>query len=359
MSNTVSSYRDAIFLITAEQSCPLYSIGDELKVEGFSLSVSGFKPGCLQLTSDLKEIVTATESFTTLPVMSNQKSRFQCSGCSGTISFEYKKEKDFATLQMKLLQETEERRKRKHLEQFFSELRGLPIFDPLDDDNLSDLTVLLELTTVPMGKAIVKQDEPGRNLYIIISGEAEIKDEDGTRTATLKSGDIFGEMSILSGEPFPKSLATITHTRLALLSSKNFRHILKKLPVLQLFFFKLFVDRAQSVALQAGTITSGMTGNLSEIGIVDLLQLINSSQKTGVVEFTLTKAKAVVFFNEGEIIYVRYQNYRNKEALSALIGQSDGSFTYNKGIPEELLQLPPIGGFMALIMEGLQTIDEA
>ena len=35
MKSAPKQYRDGIFLVTAEQSCPLYSVGDELKVENF------------------------------------------------------------------------------------------------------------------------------------------------------------------------------------------------------------------------------------------------------------------------------------------------------------------------------------
>lgn len=359
MKSAPKPYRDGIFLVTTEQSCPLYSVGDELKVEAFSLTVSDFKPGCLQLSNDLSEIVTAKEGFSTITAISRKKTRFNCGGCTGEISFEYKKEKDFATVQMKLLKETEERRKKKHLEKFFGVLRQLQIFDSLDDESLGDLTVLLELTTIPMGKTIIRIDENARHLYIILSGEVEVKEEDGTRVATLKGGDIFGEMNLLSGEPVRKSVHTIANTQLALLSTKNFQHILKKFPILQLFLFKLFIDKAQAMTLQSGNITSGMTGELSEIGVVDLLQLINSSLKTGVVEFSLKQGRAMVFFNEGDIIYVRFLKLRNKDALYELIRQREGLFSYSKGIPEELCKLPPIGGFMGLMMEGLQNIDES
>jgi len=353
------SSRDGIFLVTEEQSCPIYSVGDELKVEAFSLTVSDFKPGCLQLSNDLTEIVTTKEGFSSLPSLGRKKTRFQCGGCGGQITFEFKKDKDFATVQMKLLKETEERRKKKHLKQFFGVLRNLQIFDSLDDESLGELTVLLELTTVAMGKTVVGKDESSRNLYIILSGEVEEHDDDGSRLALLKTGDIFGEMSLLSGEPVSKSVHSVANTQLALLGMKNFKLILKKFSVLQLFLFKLFIDKAQAITLQSGNITSGMTGELSEIGVVDLLQLINSSMKTGVVEFYLEQGRAMVFFNEGEIIYARFLKLRNKEALYSLLCQKAGRFSYSKGIPEELASLPPIGGFMGLMMEGVQSLDES
>jgi len=358
MKSAPKPYRDGIFLVIDEESCPFYSIGDELKVEGFSLSVSDYKPACLQLSIDMSEIVTSKEGYRSLPTIGLAKTRFECGGCQGKISFEFKKDKDFATLQMKLLKETEERRKKKHLERFFGELRKLKIFDPLDDDSLSDLTVLLELITVPIGKAVIKADEPAQYLYILLSGEAEVKEEDGTRLAQLSSGDIIGEMSLLSGEPVSHTVNTLTVTQMARLSVKNFKHILKTFPELQLFLFKMFIDRAQAITLQSGKIASGMTGELSEIGVVDLLQMIHSSMKTGVIEFSLDQGRGMVFFSDGEVIYARFRTYRNKEALCKLVNQKSGTFAYDKGIPQELSTLAPIGGFMGLMMEAVQSIDE-
>ena len=351
--------RDAIFLITNERACPLYNIGEEIKIENFSLSISSYKPNCLYLAEKVTEIVTSRDSFGGFTKVSGHKTRFDCGGCGdGIINFEFKKDKDFATLQMKLLKETEERRKKQHLDKFFGVLRKLKIFETLDDDSLSDLTLLLELKAIPMGKRIVKKGDPGTHLYIILQGQAEVKAEEGKVLAELKTGEIFGEMSLLSGEPVINSVYTAINTQVAMLSVKNFKHVLKKYPVLQLFLFKMLVDRAQAMALQSGNITSGMTGELSEISPVDLFQLINSSQKTGTIDLRLDKGRAMVFFNEGEIIYARYLELRNKEAVYALLAIKSGYFSYTKGIPEELNNLPAIGGFMAMMMEGVQSIDE-
>ena len=143
-----------------------------------------------------------------------------------------------------------------------------------------------------------------------------------------------------------------------MLSVKNFKHVLKMYPVLQLFLFKMLVDRAQTLTLRSGNITSGMNGELAEISTVDLFQLINSSQKTGTIDLVLEEGRAMVFFKEGEIVHARFLNLRDNDAVFALLGVKSGHFTYTKGIPHDLDELPPIGGFMGLMMEGLQRIDE-
>jgi CRP/FNR family cyclic AMP-dependent transcriptional regulator len=358
MKKSVNKYHNAVFLIIGERSCPLYNVGEELKVENFSLSVSSYKPSCLYLAQKMASIVTTKESISGFAKTGGRNSKFDCGGCEGLIHFEYKKEKEFATLQMKLLKETEQRRRRKRLDMFFGELRKLDIFKPLDDHSLSDLTMLLELKSILVDKVIIKKDAPNNHLYIILNGIVAVIADDGSKIAEIGVGEIFGEMSLLTGEPVSNSIHTIKATRVAMLSVKNFRDAIKKFPVLQMFLLKLLVDRAQKMTLRSGNISSGMTGELAEINVIDLFQLINSSQKTGLVEFTLKQGKALVVFKEGEIIYARFLKLRQQEAIYSLMGAIKGRFTYTRGIPNELTNLPPIGGFMGLIMEGAQRIDE-
>lgn len=351
---------DAIFLITEERGCPIYNAGEELKVENFCLTVPSFKTDCLYLAQSIINVISSRETFAGFGKFSSQKTKFDCSGgCGeGIIRFEFKKEKDFATLQMKLLNETEERRKRQHLDRFFGVLRNLDLFESLDDDALIDLTMLLEMKNIPVDKVVLKKGDPGTYLHIILSGRIAVIAEDGSRITEMGDGAIFGEMSLLSGEPVSNSIYTIEDSQLASLSVKNFKHVLKKYPVLQLFLLKLLVDRAQAMTLRSGNITSGMSGELAEISMVDLFQLINSSQKTGTVQLILDEGKAAVLFKEGEIVYARFLDLRNRDALFALLNIKSGRFTYTKGVPPEFENLPPIGGFIGLLMEGLQKIDE-
>lgn len=351
-------FRDAIFTVIEERFCPIYNIGDELKVEDLCALVPEAKPVCMILVEKLIEITVQKDSFERFSQLGTKKHKFDCGGCEGKITFQYKKEKSFSTLQMTLLSEAEKRRQKQHLDKFFGVLRGFPLFESLDDDALLDLADLLEHKKYSKDKILLKQGEPGKNLFVLLSGQVGVIAEDGERLATMSQGEIFGEMSLLSGEPVSASIHSLAETEAALLSVKNFKFVLKKHPVLQIFLLKMLVDRAQAMALRSGNITSGMSGVLDEIGVVELFQLINSSQKTGVVELLLSDAKGGVVFNEGEIVYARYKELRNKEALFALLAQKSGHFTYTKGVPPALEKAQPLGGFMGIIMEAVQYIDE-
>ena len=352
------NFSDGIFIITEERFCPIYNVGEELKVENHTVVVPEAKPACMILVGELIGITTKKQSFERFSQYGVQKSKFDCGGCQGRISFEYKKEKGYATLQMKLLSETEALRRRVHLDKFFSRLRNFHFFESLDDDALSDLTALLEVKKYPQNKVVLKKGEPGTHLFIILRGQVGVIADDGHRIAEMNQGQIFGEMSLLSGEPVSCSIHSIQETEMAVLSIKNFKHVLKKYPVLQLFLLKMLVDRAQAATLRSGNITSGMSGELDEINMIELFQLINSSQKTGTIGLILNDAKATVLYNEGELVQVRNRNLVDKDALFALMGQKSGHFTYTKGIPPEMESKEPFGGFMGLIMEGVQWIDE-
>jgi CRP-like cAMP-binding protein len=340
-----NKYRDAVFVIIEERSCPIYDIGEELKVQNFSLVTSNYKASCLHLTDKIAHIVTIEKNHSRTPQKTGgQKLQFDCGGCGESkIFFEYKKEKDFATLQMKMLKEAQEQRNSKLLKQHFEALRKFDIFKPLNDSSLIDLALLLEFKTIPQNKMIVKKGSPGNQLYFILKGQVVVTNNHNSRIAELKAGEIFGEMSLLSGEPVSSSIHTIEETQVATLSVKHFRNILKGYHILQFFLLKLLLDRSQTAALRTGNITSGMTGNLADINIADLFQTIFLARKTGTVQLSLQEGKAVVCFRDGDIIYARYAKYRQKEAVSTLLNTKSGHFSYTRGIPKELEKAPPIG----------------
>lgn len=355
MKKSVGKYSDAVFVVVTECDCPVYSVGEELKVQNFCLSISSYKPGCLHLAQKIASILTNT---TGLPQATAASSQFDCGGCEGIIHFEHKKEKDFATLQMKMLKDKNEQRNRRLVEKYFITLRHLEIFKPLNDPSLVDLTSLLEFKRISRNQRILKKGAPGNHLYIILEGKVAVLKNDGSKALEIQSGGIFGEMSLLSGEPVSRSIHTVEDSVMAMLSLKNFRDILRSYHNLQFFLLKMLVQRAQTVALRSGNISSGMTGKLAEINAVDVLKIINHNRKTGAVHLALKEGKAVLFFKEGEIVYARYHKHRQKEAVLALLAAKDGHFSYTRGIPKELEKSPPIGEFRELILEGLKRIDK-
>jgi len=79
-------------------------------------------------------------------------------------------------------------------------LAGLALFADLSRPQLEAVVHTFEEEYFADGQRILRQGFSGSNLYVIISGQAAVH-VDGTQRATLARGDVFGEISVLLGEP--------------------------------------------------------------------------------------------------------------------------------------------------------------
>jgi hypothetical protein len=86
--------------------------------------------------------------------------------------------------------------------------------------------------------------------------------------------------------------------------------------------------------------------------------MINSSGKSGRIVFTFGRSKSIALFNEGEVVACLHKGKKGKEAFFTLLAEEYGRFLYTKGLKGKEKQLQPLGGFMGLVMEGLQRSDE-
>lgn len=352
-------FRNGVFIITEEQHCPLYNVGEEIYVDGGIMRLPAAKSTCLTLAQDIIKLVSEDVAYERYLQGTRKKNTFECGGCSGRIGFEYKQEKEFATVQMKLLAAAQRKEKLKDISQFAGLLRGIQIFQPLSDEDLLDLATLLKLEKCPWGFPVLQKGDVGDHLYIILSGRVEVMDEDGVTLAEMGRGDVFGEMSLLSGETVTTTIMAAEPTELATLSKKNFRHMQVRFPALQVFFYKLLVGRITTINQQrAEELSSGMVGQLADISPVELLQMINSNQKTGYLKIEAGKSKGQLLFNEGELVYAIFDGKDAQEAFYAVLALKDGRFKFIQGLAPQDMQYEPIGGFMGMLMEGMKRLDD-
>ncbi len=86
-----------------------------------------------------------------------------------------------------------------------SVLSRVPLLGLLDAGHIGKLAETARVKEFPAGIAIVNEGEPGESLYVVVAGilEVSLRGEDATaRTvARLEPGDVFGEMSLLTGQP--------------------------------------------------------------------------------------------------------------------------------------------------------------
>jgi CRP-like cAMP-binding protein len=185
-----------------------------------------------------------------------------------------------------------------------------------------------------------------------------VDDQDNTITY-LCNGEVFGEMSLISGKPVGATVKAVAPTTVFRLDIKDFKSILSKFPSLQTYFTTLLTRRlAQTNAERAMDLTAGMAGSIIEMPPEEVLQTLHINGKTGVLALKLTRGEASVYFRTGDIIYARYDGNTGLKAIAGIVSTRTGKFNFFPQLPHEAESMQPLGNFMGILMNALKDMDE-
>ena len=98
-------------------------------------------------------------------------------------------------------------------DQAFSILRAEPLFQCLSDGQIGNLVGQSNRNHFGRGERVIEEGDEGASMFILLDGSARVsvaKNGSTIPVATLRSGDCFGEMSLLTGE---KRSATVQAER--------------------------------------------------------------------------------------------------------------------------------------------------
>ena len=98
-------------------------------------------------------------------------------------------------------------------------------------------------------------------------------------------------------------------------------------------------------------------GRLSDMGVVDLIQTIEVSRKTGLIHFRADeKRQATLFFKDGRVIDAEAGHLQGEDAVYRLLTWNDGDF---EALFRPVRRKPVIEmSAQALLMEGMRRLDE-
>jgi CRP/FNR family transcriptional regulator, cyclic AMP receptor protein len=108
-------------------------------------------------------------------------------------------------------------------------LSQAPLFAGLSKKELTALARVTEDMEVPQGKVLCKEGDFGHEFFVIVDGEAEVTRK-GKRLATDRSGDFFGEISLLEQTPRTATVTAKSSLRVFVLTGPSFRHLLDENP---------------------------------------------------------------------------------------------------------------------------------
>jgi CRP-like cAMP-binding protein len=273
------------------------------------------------------------------------------SGCPGKIQIRYTREKPAA--------QTPAMQKEAAVNAIADELINFSIFKTLSDFEIKELASFFKKKKFQKNEIILRKGDRGEKFFVIMSGIVEIVGDYGVSISTLGKGEVFGEMSLLTGSPVSAKVRAFEDTTVMYMYGNDFRMMLNRFSPLQMYFTRLLAKRLSQANIdRSKEYAAGMTGNLSEISAAELLQALNMSQKTGVLSLKLSRGGARVLLRDGELVGAKYDDYAGKRAIFEVIKEKKGDFHFKPGLPPKEQDAPVMGNFMYLMMEGMRQMDE-
>ena len=155
------------------------------------------------------------------------------------------------------------------------ELRRVPLFDGLTDEQLREVLERGWEKIVPAGEINGREGDPVEHLYVILEGEFRwSKKVDGGEVVmnTYGPGTFFAEVPLLLGKPFLATWRALADSRVFALPNETFRRMLASNPSFSNTILEMMAQRVQvlySVAQQRerlgslGTLAAGLAHELN------------------------------------------------------------------------------------------------
>jgi len=112
-------------------------------------------------------------------------------------------------------------------------LEQVPLLSPLPHDLLHEVAIHTERRLYAPGELVIQQGDHGEELFIVEKGNVEVLVDvhDGMQhVATLKPGQFFGEMSLMTGEQRKATVRTEGEVTLLVVSKESLQPILEASP---------------------------------------------------------------------------------------------------------------------------------
>lgn len=134
-------------------------------------------------------------------------------------------------------------------------LRKVSLFSSFTQKELILLTKKMTLASYPKGAKLVEENQPGRTFYLIVSGTARlVKTNTGANSHTKQDtlayvgrGDAVGEISLLTGEPYPYTATIESTAEVLILKKSDFDDLLGEYPTLSVHVSRMLSSHIASL----------------------------------------------------------------------------------------------------------------
>jgi CRP-like cAMP-binding protein len=125
-------------------------------------------------------------------------------------------------------------------------LAQIPLFRGCSKDELKHVDRAVTQADYTAGQVLCSEGAVGRELIMIIDGEAEVQ-RGGTVVTTVGPGDFIGEMSLLDGGPRSATVTATTDVKALVLPTREFWQVLDEVPALAHRLLRTLAERLRAM----------------------------------------------------------------------------------------------------------------
>lgn len=159
---------------------------------------------------------------------------------------------DVASTITRRVQSIKQARYRPPSSEVISFLSRLPIFADIPAPLLKKLEPIVQWEDFPDQELVVEQGKPGDGMYLVFNGRlrwiTNNKDGETIREGIFRPGDVFGELSVLTGEARSASVYAMRDCELIRLSGNSFERLVHQEPRLLLALSRTLARRLTAPA---------------------------------------------------------------------------------------------------------------
>jgi len=217
------------------------------------------------------------------------------------------------------------------------------------------------------GEVVFRQGDEGDRLFVVKSGVLEViaTPTDGsepTVVAYLGTGEVIGELALLTGSPRSATVRSPEHAVLFVVAKAVFLDLMDVLPAFSRNLCVVLAKRLETTTLKVPRASGKqLQGNLRYFDLATVIQTLISSHQTGFLVVTHEKHKlAEIFFYQGNIARARFRQLAGDDAVFQLFQSPiEGDFSFSgREVSEEEVQSEVSMPAISLLMESVRMQDE-
>lgn len=140
-----------------------------------------------------------------------------------------------------------ERKQKEEIDHRINALKYVEMFNQLTDHELHELAMRMKYAPFVRGEVMTRKGSQAHWLYLIMEGEAQVEitvEGKTEKVATLRAGDYFGEMALMTGQPRRANVLAITDVSCYRLDKEAFENILHNRPEIAEYISRTLARRS-------------------------------------------------------------------------------------------------------------------